>query len=718
MRRSIRTARALAASALMGLAATAGTAAAQQDDAAPVESQLRDFIFFVNVNRDDAAALQVDSVLDSGVTPAELLEIVERERLESDLARALNRAAVRAELEPSTTRLRRMLETARLQRARNDEEITRNIEQLTGTLRQRRFATERLAAAGEYAMPRLLDALLDRRDPARRTAVQQFLVAVKQPAVVPLSTALLGVDPASQQLIASILGELGYRSAAPYLAELGERTEDSSVSEAVDRALAALGVGDASAASLHAGVAEAYYDERDDLTSFRGEPIQLLWDYQPAQGLTPRAIDTAVFHEAMSMMHAERAMQLGGRRGGALGLWVAANFSREIDEPAGYDNPAYPPSMREAMYYAVASGPAVGERVLARAIEDRDTPLARRAVEAIRRTAGPNTLWSRGSNQGAMVAALGYPSRRVQYDAALALAAALPEEEFVGSERVIPTLTSALRFSGQTFAVVLADDQERYTSYRRLLEDKGYAVLPFGRGVEDIFEALVQAPGIDLVVAQAPRGETRRLIESVRSEPRLAAVPILSLAQTDELPRLRQAYDREGAVTFRSLGASADGISETIDALVDVAAGGVIEPDEALAYASSSVAAMRDLAVARNEVLDVSSAAPSLIDAMAETDGEVRLRIAEVLSMIDRPDAQSALAQTALESLGTDRVALLGWLAASARRNGNLLGTPAIEGLIELADTGADDEATAAAAVIGALGISQRDLVRLILADG
>lgn len=45
---------------------------------------------------------------------------------------------------------------------------------------------------------------------------------------------------------------------------------------------------------------------------------------------------------------------------------IAANFSREIDSPANYTNPAYPATRRDAMYYAVAAGSSTAQRVLAR----------------------------------------------------------------------------------------------------------------------------------------------------------------------------------------------------------------------------------------------------------------------------------------------------------------------------------------------------------------
>ncbi|MEO0763261.1 MAG: hypothetical protein AAFZ09_15890, partial [Pseudomonadota bacterium] len=399
----------------------------------------------------------------------------------------------------------------------------------------------------------------------------------------------------------------------------------------------------------------------------------LLWNYDPAIGLLPTAIDTAVFHEAMAMRMAERGMELGADQTRAYGLWVASNFSREIDEPMGYDNPAYPPSKREAMYYATFTGPLTGEDVLARALDDTDTPLARRAIAAIEQTAGPERLWSAGGRTSPLVSALVYPSRRVQYDAALALASSQPERSFAGSERVIPTLASALRFAGEQYAVVLAESDERYTTLRSVLEGEGYTVLPFGRTVDEVRESLITVPGVDLVVLQAGANATSDAYEAVRSESRLTATPVLALAATPELPRLRRAFDRDVSIAVRPLGATSDGLTNTIDGLVDRAAGGIISDEEAIAYAQRSVAALRDLAVSRNDVLDVAEATSGLVSAMAETTGAIRLSVAEVLAMIDRSEAQRTLAQAAFNASGSERIALLDALALSARHHGQLM---------------------------------------------
>lgn len=692
--------------------------ASAQADAADVEQQIRDFIFYVNINRDDAAQAVAQQLLTSGMSPQEVLELVERERLWADLQEALGKAGRRATLEPVSGEIVVLLRDARLQRARDPGEIEKNIEALTGPLRGKLYARDLLKAAGEYAMPQLLESMLQRRDANLRTEVQRLVSEMGRSAVIPLSVALLDVDPASQELLASVLGNLGYRTAAPFVAELAARTDSDDVRAAATRALGQLGVPNEQTASLYLNVGEAYYDQRDELTVFPGEDVQLLWNYDPAIGLLPTAIDTRVFHEAMAMRMAERAMELGADQTRAYGLWVASNFSREIDEPLGYDNPAYPPSKREAMYYATFTGPLTGEDVLARALEDTDTPLARRAISAIERTAGPDRLWSAAGRTSPLVSALVYPSRRVQYDAALALAASQPAEAFAGSERVIPTLASALRFAGEKYAVVLAESNERYSTLRAILEARGYTVLPYGRSVDDVRETLVAVAGVDLVVMQAGANATSDVYEAVRSESRLAATPVLALAATPELPRLRRAFDRDVAIEIRPLGATSDGINATIDGLVDRASGGEIDESEALDYAERSVSALRDLAVSRNRVLSVSEATTGLVAAMSETEGSIRLRVAEVLAMIDRSEAQRTLAQAAFDAAGDERIALLDSLAVSARHHGELMGPELLAQLVEIAETGADDEATSAAAVIGALGASREDVVRLILAGG
>ena len=61
--------------------------------------------------------------------------------------------------------------------------IPRNIELLTGGLRARTLARERLVSAGEYAMSQLLEAFLAGGDPALQAQVQRVMVDLGRQAI-------------------------------------------------------------------------------------------------------------------------------------------------------------------------------------------------------------------------------------------------------------------------------------------------------------------------------------------------------------------------------------------------------------------------------------------------------------------------------------------------------------------------------------------------------
>jgi HEAT repeat protein len=114
-------------------------------------------------------------------------------------------------------------------------------------------------------------------------------------------------------------------------------------------------------------------------------------------------------------------------------------------------------------------------------------------------------------------------------------------------------------------------------------------------------------------------------------------------------------------------------------------------------------------------VFDVGEATLPLIGALGETNGKTRLDVAEVLSRIDQKRAQVALMDAAMNANGDERVSLLGKVADSAKRYGNLLEQRQVERALELAANAPDKEATAAAALVGSLNLSNTNLVPLIL---
>ena len=620
-------------------------------------------------------------------------------------------------LEDTAAGLDRLYREGKLERARDPEEIKRNIELLKGKLRGRQLARERLIGAGEYAMPQLLQAFLQNQDLTLKARVQGVIIDMGRQAITPLTTSLPALDPERQEAVAEVLGLIPYRTSLPALTELAQNTGSQEVRAAANRSIQRLG-GDPSAdvAGLHATLAETYYEERAELTSFPGEDHQLLWNYDPGLGLLITPIRTPVYHEAMAMQESAKALELRAEDA-TLALWIASNYSREIDTPEGYENPAYGPDRRSAEYFGVGAGPSIAQVVLARALGDRDTPLAGRAIAAIEETAGRSLLV--GGQAGAstpLVEALGYPNKRVQYEAALAIGRSQPTASFGGSQRVVPLLTSAVRDASSRYAVVLTgSDRESYDRYRALLEEWGFTVLPpADNGVDQLDGAIDETPGIDLVVADLSLDRTREQMERVRANPRLTATPALLLARPEHEAILRKQFDRDQTVMVRRGGIGEARLEAAVDELIEVAAGGVISESEAAGYAARALSVLRDLAVSGNDVLDVSDSASGLITVLGDVDGDVMLDVAEVLAHVPQARAQQALLDRVLE-VEDERVDLLSKLADSAKRFGNLLDDRRVRRVSELSRDDDPDVATAAVAVFGALGLPNQNLLPMLL---
>jgi HEAT repeat protein len=704
-----------AAGLLTAPALVCSGAAAQADAERSNEELLANFIHFIKIARYDVAAGEAGTLLDSGITPEQFVDLVdasgELDRFQSSVARALRVEAV----QDVAARLDEMYRTGRLQRARNAEEIARNIGLLSGTMGERLAARSRLIAAGEYAVPQLLESLISGGDPALRARVQQVLIESGRQAVTPLAEALPSLSPADQERVLNVLASIPYRASLPAVVGVFNQTASSGVREAAGRVIAALGASpDAPVAGLYAELAEGYYAHLDELTSFPGEEFQLGWDYVAGIGLQMRAVPSEIFHETMSMRMAERSLRQDPSSAETLALWIASAFRREI---SGEGVPGVSPiTDRDAMYYAVAAGPSIGQRILARALDTRDTPLARKAIAAIERTGGTDTLTGVEDGRRPLLESLTFHSRRVQLETALALARSQPAETFDGAERVVPILAAAIRDVGARFAVVLTGpDREEYDRIQGLLAGEGFTVLPpADRGVADIAGPIAEAPGVDLVVVSLAGAGAVAAHDEARAEPRLAAAPMLLLSRSADMLDLQRRFDRDRTVLVRRDVITSDQFIASMKLLVEQAAGGPIAPDEVRDYTARALAALRDLAVARNEVLSVEDAALSLIGALGDARGQTVSEIAEVLAHVGQPRAQVALLDAALDASGESQADLLGKVADSAKRFGNMLEERQIARVLRLAGDADLAVATAAAAVVGALDLPNTDLVPLI----
>lgn len=697
-----------------GAAPAAGAAQDRPSDAA----LLANYLHFVMIDNHELAENYGMELLGRGLSAADFVKLVETGETERFLS--VTRRATRVErLKDISNAFLALHQTGLLDRARDPDEIARNIQLLAGNLRGRLLAQERLVYAGEYAVPQLLSAYLDRKNITLSAEARKVLIAMGRQAVVPLGTAMMQMPPADQEMVAELLGQVPYRTSLAYLADVAQSAKVEAVRDAAQRSIQTLGGIDADSAGLYQRQAEGYYSERSEVTSFPGESHQLLWSYDPRQGLLMTAIRTEVFHEAMSMRLLERAMELQSASAGVapdtLALWVASNYKRDISSPDGYENPAYPASRRGADYFGVASGPQVAQMVLGRALDTRNTALARRALSAVEKTAGVSAL--NVDARRPLLEALDYPNRRVQYEAALAIAASSPAQAFPGSDRVVPTLASAIRGAADQYAVVLAREPELYQRLRGVLEAKGYTVLPQGAALSDISAPLSEAPGVELLVIAENTGErATQSVDSVRANAKTMATPVLILTSPDGYIDLTRRYGSDETIAVRQLAAGDEAAWRSAEGLVETASGGPINEAEGAEYRARSLTSLRDLAVANSTVLSVGDAAPSLILALNQaSDENTRLAIADILARVNQARAQRAIMDAALNASGPERAALFTSVASSAKHFGGQLEERQVRRLMELANQGSDEEAASAASLMGALNLPNNSLLPMVL---
>lgn len=692
----------------------------EEDRNRVVARRVDDFIHYVNIAQFTLAEAEANALIEMGLQPAEFLAIVEDspnrfERFE----RAYRRALAVDQLEDEAARLWALYEGGKSARSRDPNEVMRNISLLTGDVRNKLFARERLMEAGEYAVPSLLSVLSTRRGEIQlQSEIQSLLMEMGRQAVAPLAAALPGLTPEVQETVANILGAVRYPEALPALYELRQTTNAQAVRAAADRAIEAIGgIPNAPVAAAYRELAQRYMDARagSGMMSFPGEDYQLLWDFLPGHGLNATAIRSEVYNQTRAMDLAQHALELDPSDEEAVSVWLAANFSREIHQPEDWENPRWPADRLSPTYYAVAAGATAMQRVLGEALDAGDTQLARKSIAALAQSAGGAGLWSGLDDRRPLLEALSYPDRRVRFEAALALANANPVVPFSGSERVVPILASAIRDAGTRYAVVLASEVETQQQVRSALESVGFEVIRPGASLEEIDGDIARVPGVDIIVMDLPEARTSDTLEQVRSSSRLRATPVIAMMDTGMMARIGREYDSDPLTRLAREGLSDEQIGVSAEQLLTASTGEAVSDADADRFSLEALNALRELAIGRNPVLRVDDAAQALLASMDDSQGEVRIRTAEVLSYICNRDTQIALMDAVMDATGQEQLDLFNAVTQSAKRCGNMLQQRHIDWLIE--NVRADDPgvAVSAATLMGALNLPTGGVVPLIL---
>ena len=677
-----------------------------------------DFLHYVLIAKPDLAEAAGQKLFASGITDAELADVVSEGDLDDKVERSLRRGRGMAGVGPMVTEFEQRLEAGRLDLARDQDRIKEAIGMLDGSLRAQMMGKRRLVEAGEYAVPQLLDVIVSGRNPELEIRVTSVIEEIKRQAVLPLCAALPEVSPSVQVKVCRMLSNIGWPTAIPTLLDVASaRGTTPEVKNAAMTAFRRLGGTSTDVSAAYTALAKRFFDEEQSLVAYPEDPANMVWSYGPHSGLVQTPVPTSVFCQVMAMRSAKAALVADSSNRTALAVFVAADLRRENQIGVNESDPFADDAKYSPQFFATAAGSSTARAVLAMAVDSKDTALVRDAVEALGMTVERGRMVASGGRRP-LLECLRYPDRRVQYDTALVLGVAMPDMAFAGDNQVVPLLANAIRATNDSYAAVVASTEEDRNSLTSKLSKLGFSVIASGPSFYDLEGEINRANGIDLVLVQGNSSAAVEAVGQVRNFARTGATPVLLVnSGADKIAMDREFANDRGTASFINGGTEAQ-FESAVDALMNVAAGGRLTEAEAMTYTRNALQALATIARAKKSVYSVNDAESSLLAGLSAISGGMRLLVAEVISLIDTEASQQALLDAALAAGGNEQVAFLDYASASARAFGNKVADRQIDGLRRLiaSSTGAGNARTADAAgrLYGSLDLSPDETVRLI----
>jgi hypothetical protein len=468
-------------------------------------------------------------------------------------------------------------------------------------------------------------------------------------------------------------------------------------------------------------LAEKFYYDNSAVRADKKDPIGRIWFWGEDKGLTFLSVPQPIFHDVMAKRTAEYALKLGKANGDtsdeALSLWVSAAFQDESDLPAGQKDTTIAPDAPSAHYWGSSVGTKYLNRALSRANRDRNAAVAIRIIQSLQDVGGQSNLF--GGTEHPLMDALLFPDRLVRYEAAFALAGALPRESFVGEERVIPLLAEALSQTGSANILVLLPDPDQLKATVAGLQAQGYNVVGGTTPSEAVANAIAR-PSIDAILMTEDSGPA--LIQQMQS---------LAL-QTPRLDRaVKVIVTKTKASTYTVQAVTDTSLATTQAALTDFAAlkagiedarkrGGLLPLDEATAskYATHAADLLSKIAINHSPVFDISMAQPLVLSALDDTRPDIVKYAASVLGLMNSPEIQPALLQKASADATTDdlKIALFQGLSTNARNFGRHLDDDQVAVVQKVVASASNvDVRTAASEARGALDLPADQAKQLII---
>ena len=318
------------------------------------------------------------------------------------------------------------------------------------------------------------------------------------------------------------------------------------------------------------------------------------------------------------------------------------------------------------------------------------------------------------SGRAPMLEALSYADRRVRLDAALAIANSAPRQSFPGDHTVVPTLATSIIDAGGNRAAILGGSLEERQAIAQQLETAGFVPVAGAEAFDGLEIDVVRANGVDLVVVRGAVEDLKSAVGRVRASGLTSSSPVVAIANPLEEAAVRRAFADDRSVMVWTEGGTAETFRGAAIAAMTNSSGSVMDEAEGADYALRAAEALRAIAHSGTRTFSVADAEPALLKALAETQGQLRMVVAEILAIHASAAAQRALIEAAITSNGLEQVALCDFAAAAARSSGLKADERQLSALRELIASAEGEFADAAGRLYGALDAGPAEVIKLI----
>jgi len=640
-----------------------------------------ELLHYCLIGRWDLAQDRGRALLDLEPDPTFLLNLAQSDKY-ADSYRNLSLLEQDTPVKDIALAVMKLVEQGRFIERTKPDRIAEEVKRLSGTTRGREMALNRLKDSGEWAVPVMIEALRDSNRSEEFSLIKWALPQLGRVAVNPLVLALQRCKELNVRLIIlESLGEIGYQSAVPYIQEIVEN--ENAGSELRTAALKALrsirnqdNLAGKKAAAAFEQLALDYYSHLDSLAVPAEQEQANVWFWNDETGLVPEEVISDSFDELMAMRCCESAIKLDRNRATAISLWLSA-FSRL--EAEGHPQPAYfGEGHADAATYALTAGPEYLHRVLNRALENRNRPVALSAIKALRRNSGQKSLLFELGTVQPLMKALTFADREVRLSAALAIGAVKPSAPFNRSKLVMPILVEALRQKGQRNALIVDGNEDRRNRLRGELVNSGlFSVVVSEAHLGVTIERAKNLSSFDLIVLSSniSQPNLNEALATIANDYRLAFCPTIVITSAGSISTTEKNI---AASDFAQAVLEDTPVENIIKAALEILAKNqAIDFDAGLAdkYATDAAEVLRNLAVTDNKVLSLKPAEPALIEAIRETRPAIQKAAIEAVANLDSLEGQRTIAALALEEQQEMPIRLMALenLTVSAKSFGNLL---------------------------------------------